>query len=85
MGENNQEQNRKYQRENKFLFFIKSNRFHCLISFIIALSISCVLVLVVAYRYIIVTTITGIVIISSMAIVLSFFIYVPIRYLRKKN
>lgn len=80
-----QEDNGQKKRENKIVFFLKSNRFICLISFFIALVISCILIFVVASRYIIVTAIAGIVIISSMTITLSFMVFILIwAFTRKK-
>lgn len=80
-----QEDNGQKKRENKIVFFLKSNRFICLISFFIALAISCILIFVVASRYIIVTAIAGIVIISSMTITLSFMVFILIwAFTRKK-
>ena len=85
MGNEKQEDSGTYIRENRIVFFLKSNRFFCLISFLLALAISCVLIFVVVSKYFIITVGTGLIFISSFTIVLSFFVYVPIRYLSKKN
>ncbi|MCK5047070.1 MAG: hypothetical protein KAS22_10860, partial [Candidatus Heimdallarchaeota archaeon] len=67
------------------VFFLRSNRFTYFLSFVLALGVSCVLIFVVASKYIIVTWVTGIIIISTMTITLSFFIYIPTKYFTKKN
>ena len=85
MGNLKQEEKGEDKRKSRIVFFLRSNRFLCLISFIMALVITCVLIFVVVSKYIIVTALTGIVMISSMAIVLSFFIFVPIKYFTQKN
>lgn len=80
-----QEENGQEKRENKIVFYLKSNRFLCLISFFIALAISCVLILVVANKYMIVTVGIGIIFISSMTIILSFMVFIPIWVFTSKK
>lgn len=80
-----QEENGQEKRESKVVFFLKSSKFFFLVSFILALAISCILILVVASRYIVVTVFSGIIIIGSMTLTLSVMIYIPIKYFSKKN
>ncbi len=64
------------KQPTNFQLFIRSNWFIYLISLIIATGISCVLILAVASKHIIVTPLTGFFIISSFSILISFFIFV---------
>jgi len=75
---------KKEEIQTKNTFFM-SIRFHCLISFGIAIIISIGLIFGVAYKYIIPKPLIAVGLIFSFALVLSGFVYVFIRLFTKKE